>query len=368
LSTSDHAESKREFKEGEALPDEFADYIKAPESNPDAELKVETKPLELPESAGRIVEEGEVRAAISTLDAIAMDNVEVALNVHEGVEEAPELDAVTEEYLAVVEENKETMKRIRSEKNIKPEQDVRRLGARILSECEEPSAIATLIEALNNEDSLLRREAADAIGLIGARDPKIPELMDAVGILITHLAMGDMLQKVTCARALGCLGNKTALQPLIYALEDKEINVRVQAIDALERLVLTGADPKEADHMVVIELSPLSISKRILESFKDKELGVRVAATRTLSNILPTLKEARFIDRVLDTIIGSVAQWTGEEARPVGRCLRNFDKQQCTEKLLHALNNAEDSLKRSVYIEMLEELLNPEQGQPEQAA
>lgn len=368
LSTSDNEEPKREFTEGEALPDEFADYIKAPESKAEEASEEEPKPLALPEAAGRIVEAGEVRTAVSTLDAIAMDNVEIALNIHEGEEESPELDEVAEEYLAVVEENKETMKRIRSEKNIKPEQDVRRLGARILSESEEPKAIAALIEALNDDDSLLRREAADAIGQIGARNPKIPELMDAVGILITHLAMGDMLQKVTCARALGCLGNKTALQPLVYTLEDKEVNVRVQAIDALERLVLRGADPKEADHMVVIELSPLSVSKRLIECFKDEELGVRVAATRALASIVPTLKEARFVDRVLNTIIGSVALWTGEEARPVGRYLRNFDVRQCTEKLLAALNSAEDSLKRSVYIEMLEELLNPELGQSNQAA
>jgi len=372
LTTSDNEEPKRVFEEGEALPDEFADYIKAPEAKAESSTEVENidqpKPLELPEVAGKIVEKGEVKTAVSTLDAIAMDNVEVTLGLNTAEEDATELDEVTEEYLAVVEENKETMKRIRSEKNIKPEHDVRRLGARILSECEEPSAISTLIEALNNEDSLLRREAADAVGIIGARNPKIPQLMDAVGILITHLAMGDMLQKVTCARALGYLGNKTALQPLIYALEDKEVNVRVQAIDALERLVIQGADPKEADHMVVIELSPLSVSKRLLACFEDEELGVRVAATRSLAAIVPTLREVSFTDRVIDTIVGSVAKWTGEEARPVGRCLRKFDKQQCTEKLLIALDSAEDSLKRSVYIEILEELLNPELGQSEQAA
>ncbi len=363
ISTSDNTESQREFTEGEALPDEFADYIKTP-----AAVEAPLKALELPEVAGKNVEVGEVRTAISTLDAIAMDNVEVTLNLHEAEEDTTVIDEVAEEYLAVVEENKETMKRIRSEKNIRPEHDVRRLGARILSECQEPRAIAALIEALNDDDSLLRREAADAIGLIGARDPKIPELIDAVGILITHLAMGDMLQKVTCARALGYLGNKTALQPLVYALEDKEVNVRVQAIDALERLVMRGADPKEADHMVVIELSPLSVSKRLIACFKDEELGVRVAATRALTSIVPTLNEVRFTERVIDTIITSVALWTGEEARSLGRSLRSFDKALCTDKLLVALNNSEDSLKRSVYIEMLEELLTPELGQSKQAA
>jgi len=370
LSTSDGDNVKPEYKEGEALPAEFADYIKPPAAIAEPDIDAKTKPeaLVLPDTPAKIVDVGEVNAAVSTLDAIAMDNVEVNLNLHQVEEDVPDLDEVAEEYMAVVETNKETMRRIRSEKHIQPEQDVRRLGARILSECQEPAAIVALTEALSDEDSLLRREAADAVGIIGSRDAKTPELMDAVGILITQLAMGDMLQKVTCARALGHLGNKLALQPLIYALDDKEPNVRVQAIDALARLVIHGADPKEADHMVIIELSPLSVSKRLMTCLEDEALGVRVAAARGLSTIVPTLNETRFAERVVDSIIASVALWTGEEARPLGRCLRDFDKTQCTEKLLHALSKAGDSLKRSVYIEMLEELLNPELGQSEQAA
>lgn len=342
----------------EPLPEVLADYIQPPSSTPE---------LQLPETAGRIVQAGEVRQALSTLDAIAMDNVEVTLEQSGPAKEIVQ-DSVTEEYMAVVDENINTMKRLRSQRNITPEQDVRRLGARILADSDAAEAIAVLIQALNDEDGLLRREAADAIGLIGKRNPTIPELIDAVGSLITQLAMGDMEQRITCARALGNLGNRTALLPLIEALNDPEANVQVQAVTALAQLSLHGADPVEADHMVVHNLSPLSIVKRVLTSLDSPVMSVRVATARTLGQLLSQQSDKTFAKTVAEKIIDSVANWSGEEARPIGQVLQQFDIDFCTGKILAQVNYSDDSLKRSVYIEILETLLNTNHQQSQQTA
>jgi HEAT repeat protein len=326
-----------------------------------------TEGIVLPETPARIVQEGEVPPAMSTLDAIAMENVEMVLNASAPVE-APEHDAVTQEYLGIVDDNKEIVRRMRSMRRINAEQDVRRLGARVLAETEEESAVDALIQALSDEDDLLRREAAEAIGEMGLRNRHIPKLTDAVGTLITQLAIGDIEQRVTCARTLSYLGNRAALAPLMEAAKAPEFTLRVQATESLARLSVDSLEPEEAGHMVVRDVPPLSVARRLMECLDDKEMGVRVAAAKGLAQVLKPLHEETFTQKAVEKIVSSVSVGTGEEARLIGRALRQFDTNLGNKTLLAQLKEADDSVKRSVFIEMIEELLNPDQDQPEQAA
>ena len=325
--------------------------------------------IKLPETPARIVEEGEVKSAMSTLAAIAMDKVEATLNLANRENEEPELDEETQEYMDVVEENKELMRRIRHKKRITAEQDVRHLGVRILAKSEDESAIAALILALNDDDSLLRREATEAIGEISLKRRDIPQLLDTIGTIITQLSVGDLEQRVTSAQTLGNLGNRAAVIPVMAALKDQEINVRIQAMDALANLMVNGSDSKDADHMVVRDVPTLTVSRKILQCLDDEEIGARVAAARALAKIQGQLSDETFSDKVVEKIIANAILWGGEEARTIGKVLRTLgQKKISTEKLLSKLKQAEDSINRSVYIEMLEELLNPDQAKPEQAA
>jgi HEAT repeat protein len=329
------------------------DLLKQAPVEPDApESSVETTDdeIDLPDTPARIVRAGEVKDATSTLDAIALDNVEMALQSEPALE-TPEQDAETLEYLEVVEENK-----------------VRRLGARILAGSDRAEAVEALIRALNDDDDLLRREAAEAVGSIASRSRNHAGLMDAVGTLITQLAIGDRDLRIACAGALGHLGNQAAVIPLLDAMNDSEANVRIRAIEALGRLIIEGSDPVEADHMVVRQVPTLSVARTLLERLDDPETSVRVALSKELGRILKRLDERRFHKQVVEQIIDSVFQWTGEEARLIGRELRAFDSDLVTEKLLSRLEQADDSIKRSVVIEMLEELINSHHGQPEKAA
>ncbi len=329
-----------------------------------------TEAIVLPETPARIVQEGEVKSAVSTLDAIAMDNVEVILNRGDTKEEL-ELDAETMEYLEVVEANKEIMKRMRSNRKINVEQDVRRLGARVLAGHTEKPAIDTLIWALNDEDAILRREAAESISETALSAPQTTDLMDAVGTLITQLSIGEADQRSICARALGNLGNRAATVPLIEALKEQTSNVRIEVIDALARLATEGANPADADHMVVQDVSALEIAHAIMDTLNDEDIGVRVAATKGLARIVSQEHKQNLANDAVGQIIASVFNGSGEEARTIGTILRSFDTSICSEKLLSHIDQAPDSLKRSVAIEILEELLKPEppqQDRPMRAA
>ncbi len=323
--------------------------------------------LDLPDTATEIVQESDVKSALSTLEAISMANVESAMH-HDSQVAQPEYDEETREYLALVEGNKQTMVRIRSNRKFDPHQDTRRLSARVLAESDSDLAIAALIEALNDDEALLRSEAANSIGLIAQRTPGNPALMDALGSMVTQLTVGDQDQRLGCARALGNLGNLAAILPLTEALKDPLPNVRIQAIEALSKLTAKNTDSTQSNHMVVRKVSPLSAARKLIGCLNDSEMGVRVCTARELPTVLKLVEEEKFRDQALDKVIDSVMQWSGEEARLIGKSLRAFDRHACIEKLLDGLQHADNSLKRSVIIEMLEELLKPEFDQQEQVA
>jgi hypothetical protein len=119
--------------------------------------------------------------------------------------------------------------------------------------------------------------------------------------------------------------------------------------------------------MVIRDMPPLSIARKLTDCLKDKEMAVRVAATKALGEILPPLKETLFTHRAVEQIIQSINLGTGEEARLVGKALRKFDTDLANELLLDNLKIADDSIKRSVFIEMIEELLSS-RDKPGQAA
>ncbi len=318
--------------------------------------------IDLPETAAQIVQEGEVEAATSTLDAIAMENVESMMNASSPAAEEIIEDEITREYRGIVKQNKAMMRRIRSHRNSDVQPDVRRLAVRVLAATDAPLAIDTLIQSLNDDDPLIRREAAESIGVVARRSQQIPQLMDAVGALITQLAIGDIDHKVSCARTLSYLGNRAALVPLIEATKAPEYTLRIQAIDALVRLSLNSRDSDEAGHMVVRNVPQLSIARKLMENLDDDDMGIRVAATKGLAQILKPLNEETFTRKVIKKVVSSVMLSTGEEARLLGRALRQFDTRIGNEELLTRLKSAEDSLKRSVFIEMIEELLQPEKA------
>ncbi len=314
----------------------------------------EPPPLNLPETPAKIVTEDEAQPPMSTLDAIALANVETMMSTPHPEKDIQ--DEITREYLDIVEENKEIMKRMRSNRRIEAHQDIRRLAARVLAGARRPEAVSALIQALHDDDMIVRREAAEAIGIMAQEQGNTNELMDALGTLMTQLALSDMDQKIAAARTLSYLGNRAALLPLMEATMAPEATLRVAAIESLVHLSLNSRDPVEADHMVIRDLPPLSIARKLLEHLDDEDIGVRVAAARGLGQLLAPLNEESFTRKVVEKIITSITTGTGEEARLVGKALRQFETGLANELLLDSIRQADNSVKRSVFIEMIEEL------------
>ncbi len=340
----------------------------APATPQTTETAQEATAVNLPDIPARIVAKGEVRSAASTLDAIAMDNVEVALELDDAREEKTPPDEETQHLLDIVAENERVAQRLFPSRKIDVRLDVRRLGARVLANSSTPRAVTTLIAALHDEDAELRREAAGSLGEIARNAPETPGLSDALGSLLTQLAMDEPEQKIACARALGHLGNRAALLPLLDSLHDASSHVRIEAIRALARLAVTGRDPIQADHMVVRDIPSLTLARRVGSCLEDSESGVRLEAARALSELLDTHEARAYTNEAVEKVIAAGFEGAGQQARRMGRALRRIDIPLSAEKLLTRLGNAADSGERRFVIEMLEELFKPQSGQPRQAA
>jgi len=314
--------------------------------------------LPLPDEPGRVVQKGEVNAAVSTLEAIALDNAEVALGVHEP-EQNEEIDDEIEDYLKVIEENNRVVGRTRMEQQDRVEDDVRRLGVRVLIGRTEPRAIDVLIHALNDEDDRLRREAALAIAETARRNPELPGLMNAIGSLITQLAMGGDEQRLACARALGRLRNRSALLPLLNALDEESTLLRIETVDALSNVACDGLEPDEANHMVTHTVSPVTVLRKIVPLLENPESGVRLAAARAVVKLLELEELQDYRDEILQRLIATGYLGAGAQARQIGKLLRTLDVSSSASSLLADLERKETSAERRFVIEMLEELFTP---------
>jgi len=96
-----------------------------------------------------------------------------------------------------------------------------------LVEIDEPS-VDPLINALSNENWQIRRQAAEALGLICAQK--------AVNPLIEILDDKNSWVKKAAAESLGNIGDKRATDPLNNMLKDDNSEVREAVFDALKKL------------------------------------------------------------------------------------------------------------------------------------
>lgn len=96
-------------------------------------------------------------------------------------------------------------------------------------------AVEPLIKVLGDEDSYVRRYAAQALGETG--DPR------AVEALIKALGDEDRDVRKTAADALGKIGDSRAVEPLIKVLGDEVRYVRAHAAEALGEIGSASAVP-----------------------------------------------------------------------------------------------------------------------------
>jgi HEAT repeat protein len=299
----------------------------------------------------------ETRAAKSSLEAIAIDNAEVALALEESENEGQatdiEIDQETAEYLALTEANEATARWLFTRDSLEADLDVRRIAARILGSAAAEPAVFALSQTLTSQDSALRREAAASLAAIADRFPQSRALAEAVDVLLEAAAADDRDLRVACLHALAKLNNSRASECLVAALDDKEPTVRIEAIRGLGGIERRKLSALTRDAPAPVE----SYLPRVARKLGDPEPGVRIAAARALAGMMRSRNRGSSeVSKAVEALVRAAFAGTGDQAREIGRALREIAPDLATGRLLEALRSLETSAERRVVIEMLEEI------------
>ncbi len=328
----------------------------------EAEEEVVTDETPLPDFPESPTMEGKSRESVSTLDSIAMDNVEATLFADQAEEETTlEFDEETQKYLGILEQNEEVqLRRERRFNKADIHTDVRRMAANILGGVESEAAITELNHILNDEDHEMRRLAAEALARTAANNPENPALLQTHGTLVSQVHLGDPDIRMVAIRALGAMENRAALAPLIEHLQDEDTIVRMETIRAVTTIAISELDSDEAGHMVTREVSNQELLLAIGECLNDEQPSVRKYAADAVTALLqhePTDEETttNIIQKILDAGFAGA----GEQARHMGRALRTLDPETSSSHLLPLLASMQSSAERRFVIEMLEEIHQP---------
>lgn len=92
-----------------------------------------------------------------------------------------------------------------------------------------------LIENLNDPDWDVRNYITDILVKIG--EPALEPLIKA-------LENDDLDIRMEAARVLGRIGNKKALDPLVSALKDENVNFRKEVASAIDKIIDKSRTPK----------------------------------------------------------------------------------------------------------------------------
>ncbi len=300
--------------------------------------------------------DGEVRAAQSSLQAIAIDNAEIALALDASEDEAQatpmEIDEETAEYLAITEANEATARWLFTRNALEADLDVRRLAARVLGSVVAPPAVAALLDALGGDDADLRREAAASLASIAERAPGHRSLAEGIEAVLDGAEAEDRDVRIACLRVLARLPDERAHARLVAGLDDPEPAVRIDAIHGLGASAAHAAAARPG--------SPPQLASdvgRLIEMLAQTEPGIRIATARALTEMLRGRgSDAGAQSLAVDALIRSAFLGTGDQAREMGRALRDLDADLATRRLLEELRLLATSAERRFAIEMLEEI------------
>ena len=171
---------------------------------------------------------------------------------------------------------------------------VRRQAAEGLGEIKDPRAVEPLIALLNDRDSLIRRHAVKALGKIKdvrAVSPLIPVLNDKDE---------EWHVRMAAAEALGWIGERDTVEPLVSALEDPHWIVRSRAAIALGRIqdpravvplifaIITDQDPLVRGYVAdaLGEIKDARAIEPLRTALEDEDRDVRKKAEQALTKII----------------------------------------------------------------------------------
>jgi len=314
-------------------------------------------------------EEEKLSPSMSTLDAIAMDNVESALaSAPETAEQkahdwesgpyiSEDLPDEMDEFVTLMRNNFNKGKKLVRRK-IDTYADARHICARLLSANTHSEYNEVIVEALgtslNDNDELLRKEAAESLSQISLKDPSIAGLSNTFGKLVTLLDSKDRDMRLACIHAISHSGNRAAIPHLLGRLSDEDYMLRLHTIHGLIYIITNKANlsaEQQAAFMVLDEVSDETVISALFALLNDRNYSVSMAAIEALTE----LKQKDAIEQFIDVALTD----EGQSAKHISILLKKLDKEKSTELLLTRLDNASDSSYRRYVMEMLEVIISP---------
>ncbi|MCF6237008.1 MAG: HEAT repeat domain-containing protein [Gammaproteobacteria bacterium] len=306
----------------------------------------------------------------STLDAIIMEGEEAAIQQKTSradtgdlptpeslpdVEDASRLD----EYLHLVESDREKFKTLCKPKILDIKTDVRSLSARILGECARPEVVYALLDALQNESTDVQIDAIDSLTRIAMTAPETAGLANAMGPITHRLYFGEPPLQIVSAKALGIMANQNATPSLLEKLNDEAPMLRSQIIDSLVQLLQANKIPMREQTSPVDHINYETVVEALLERLDDEHPIVRRNAAQAVAGLGQNIGDHQYRQNVVERIIQVGLTSTGGDAEGMGSALRRLDSELAEARLLKQLNESKNSLERRFTIEMLEGVLKP---------
>lgn len=308
------------------------------------------------------------QGAVSTLEAVAMGNVEAAFHAEKtplAVDEETAIAQLPQEqqealadYIGILGRQRETWKRLTKPKMLDVKNDVRVLSARVLGAAARPEVVTALIEAMQDAEPEIQMAAVESLARIARVAPKTHGLQNAVGPLITHLNFAGRELRLACAHALGALGKADGLAPLMELLKDAEPLFRSQAIHGLVELV-KGATTRTGKTAVLKGNTVDEVVHALTGCLNDKDPGVQKAAAQGLTALYGVIKQPGLLQEVAHRLIDAGVAIESSVSRDMGRALRAAAPELGGGALVEKLATLPNSIQRRFAMEMLEEIYRP---------
>ncbi|MEE8445172.1 MAG: HEAT repeat domain-containing protein [Alphaproteobacteria bacterium] len=244
-------------------------------------------------------------------------------------EESIEITPEDEEYLTLSQKRAMRKRKVSPNPTVAAHEDVPRFAARLLGDIARADVALALAQSLGGRDEEVRLAAIDSLARIAEDIDEWPEAaIDAVFAIASH---DDRDFRLPAVRALGAAGDERAGAVLRERLADEDGFVRAEAIRALSRLELAGAE--------------------IAGLLGDPEPNVRLAAAQAVA----AARDAGVVDLLTDFAFHSDGYHGGD----VARLLREIDPAAASARFLDALDDPDRMRVWQVAIEALAELNNP---------
>lgn len=315
---------------------------------------------------------------ISTIDAITKTNVEVALAIQTDEKTTATLDAdITNDealkpYLELVKKNNEVGSWLKTrDTDASVLDDARRLATRIIGRSDDAQIVSILIEALVDNDSIIRIDAAHSLAEIYARNPQMNDLNTAIKALIPLLSSDDREQRIIGLRTIGTMvptmihrtTGENVIPEIKNLLDDKDSAVCIQAITSLGNIVdsvVTGAvDNDDVASGKDINNTLCETIECFSQLLDNNDPGIRIATATSLAPLIKILHHNDDQPLAADTvkkITHAGFENNGDQARILGKILKNTLPDIASSTLLNKLAELDTSAQRRFAIEMLEEI------------